>query len=182
MRPASDRSCFRRDLARDQNARLSFQPAPRPYCGQSRAGQPQLQLALRFSHERIFACMAAPARGPLCAPCPGLDLDEVDSSLRPSSAFLRPQLAIVTARAGSLTQARLPRDAPEATAVATELQTRARRLPKRAVCEVRISPGYARGAAVHLASCHVIARSYGHMRQLTAVSRVSQCCTTLRKH
>ncbi len=66
-------------------------------------------------------------------PTGGSDLKHV--IFRPSSAFLRPQIAIVTARAGLLTQTRPRRDAPEATAVASELQTRARHLLKRAVRE-----------------------------------------------
>ncbi len=70
-------------------------------------------------------------------------------------------------------------NAPKETAVASQLQTLARRLPKRTVREVCISPDCAREAAMYLCSCHVIARSYGHMRQLTVVSGVSQRCTAL---
>ncbi len=100
--------------------------------------------------------MGAPARGSLCAPCPRVDMiSDTHVIFRPSSAFLPLQNAIVTARAGLLTQARLRRDAPEATAVASELlQTRARPLPKRAVREVRILPGNAREAALQVKPLH----------------------------
>ncbi len=54
-------------FARDKDRWTSFQPVPRPYCSLSRAGQSQLHLALSSSSKRIFACMGALARGPLCA-------------------------------------------------------------------------------------------------------------------
>ncbi len=62
------------DLARDQGARLSFQSAPRQYCSLLRAGQPRLQLAQSSSNESSYSFMGTLARGPLCAPCPRVDM------------------------------------------------------------------------------------------------------------
>ena len=101
VRAVSFRSCFRRDLARDQRCCTTLPTSSaavlRPVA--SWPAPSQLQLALSYGQERISSCMGAPARGLLCAPCQQVDLAEVDSSFRPSSAFLRPQIAIVTCRA-----------------------------------------------------------------------------------
>ena len=76
-----------------------------------------------------FPCMGAPARGPLCAPRLRVDLASQQSQMSHMFiAFPRSQIAIVPACAGLLIPASTRRNAPKATAVAYQLQTRARLL------------------------------------------------------
>ncbi len=70
---------------------IASRPAPA-------ATRSELQLAPSSSHKRIYSCMPPPARWPLCAPCPRVDMISNTSFSKATACYMITSIETITLR------------------------------------------------------------------------------------